>query len=80
MVDPENFDFRPKKNNELTIVDEDDFIGPYSALIGSPNISNYMGHYWIPGRKLSKASFPVPPNRAVIKEMRDVLMFQTGYR
>ena len=80
MVDPENFDFRPKLNNEITVAEDDDFIGPYSALIGFQNTSNHMGHYWIPGSKLGKASFPIPPNKAVIKEMRDVVMCQTGYR
>ena len=80
LVDPENYDFRPNRNNELNLEGESNFIGPYSPLIGYPDTTNYQGYYWIPGHRSNKASFPIPPNRAVIKKMRDVVMCQTGYR
>ena len=86
LVDPENYDFRPNPDNEMTIDDEGNFIGPYSPMIGSHLMdpmdptSSYEGNYWIPGHRSNKASFPIPPHKAAIKKMRDVVMCQTGYK
>ena len=86
LVDPENYDFRPNPNTEMTIDDEGNFIGPYSPSIGSHLIdpmdprSSYEGYYWIPGHRSNKASFPIPSHKAAIKKMRDVVMCQTGYK
>ena len=79
LVDADNFDFRPQLNNALTNTDNT-FTGPYSPYIGSSNTNTYLGHYWIPGRKLQKVSFPIPTNGAIVNKMRDVVMCQTGYR
>ena len=86
LVDPENYDFRPKPDTEMTIDDEGNFIGPYSPMIGSHLMdpmdftSSYEGNYWIPGHRSNKASFPIPPHKAAIRKMRDVVMCQTGYK
>ena len=79
LIDAENYDFRPKPNNALTN-DDGSFIGPYSPNIGSVNNNNYLGQYWIPGRKMQTTSFPIPKNKALIEKMRDVVICQTGYR
>ena len=79
LVDPDNFDFRPKMNNALMNTDNS-YSGPYSPYIGSLNTSDDLKHYWIPGRKERKASFPVPKDGSTIRQMRDVVMCQTGYR
>ena len=86
LVDPANYDFRPNPDTEMTIDDEGDFIGPYSPMIGSHLMdpmdlsSSYEGNYWIPGHRSNKASFPIPPHKAAIRKMRDVVMCQTGYK
>ena len=72
-------DFRPKVDTALTNKDST-FSGPYSPDIGSKNETDHLSHYWIPGRKSMKASFPIPRSGAKLDKMRDVLMCQTGYR
>ena len=79
LVDVDNFDFRPKVDTALTNEDST-FSGSYSPDIGSVNENDDLSHYWIPGRKLAKTSFPIPRNGAKLGKMRDVLMCQTGYR
>ena len=64
--DPDNQDFRP--------LHEDITAGPYPY-------STTLSTYWIPGRKLYKASSPVPPHKAhrVLAAHRDALMWLNAY-
>ena len=66
MHDADNEDFRPLTKS-ITV-------GPYPY---DPNSKTY----WIPGRKLYKASSPIPPNGAtkVRAAQRDSLMWLNGY-
>lgn len=66
LMDPENIDYRPS-SAKLTI-------GPYPY-------EKKLKTYWIPGRKLYKASTPVPPNESetVNALNRDALMWLNGY-
>ena len=64
--DPDNYDFRP--------LHEDITAGPYLY-------STALSTYWIPGRKLYKASSPVPPHKAhrILAAHRDALMWLNAY-
>ena len=47
--------------------------GPYQP--GHGNLT-----YWIPGRKMYKASHPIPVTGANVSYSREVVMFQGGYK
>lgn len=66
LKDPYNFDFRP--------IDKKINVGPYPY-------QKEFKRYWIPGRKLYKASTPIPPHKSesVIADNRDVLMWLNAF-
>lgn len=83
--DPDNLDFRPKKGS--SIVDAGARVHkeeiPSSAYQytpvpfegAAPDIGAYeygTEYYWIPGRKLKTASFPIPQNKSVVKKDTDL--------
>jgi hypothetical protein len=77
------FDFRPKLNAD-SVLDKAKLIeGFTTTVIGSgPDIGAYERGdkvYWIPGRKLDKASFPIVPDGSTVSSNRDVLMWRTAY-
>jgi len=69
LMDPDNNDFRPKKSS-------------LSARLGAGayEYEAEMKQYWIPGRKIYKASSPVPVDgsQTVKVESRDALMWLNG--
>jgi len=71
LVDIENYDFRPKPDTILTSTGMQ--IGPYASKYSNGD------RYFIPGRRLSIPSHPIPRNDAVVK-MRDDLIFKPAYR
>ncbi|CAL4079397.1 unnamed protein product [Meganyctiphanes norvegica] len=70
LVDADNWDFRPVEEGVLTQGNE--LIGPYES--GTESLT-----YWIPGRKLYKATTPIPPNGSSVSYLRDAVMFLGGY-
>ena len=70
MVDTDNYDFRPIAGGGFIPPDGGDLIGAYGFEIAT---------YWIPGRKLFKASFPIPKDGSVISANRNDVICQTGY-
>lgn len=74
--DPDNYDFRPKASSDL--VDQglsiEGITGP------SPDIGAYESdatHYWIPGRKRTRASSPIPPLHAThVKADADLIWLE----
>ena len=73
MVDPANYDFRPVPGGAFITPDGGEIIGAYTD--GETSLK-----YWIPGRKLYKASFPIPLDGATVSaaDRKDVIC-QTGY-
>lgn len=69
LMDPNNNDFRPQKDSLVA----KQKAGPYLY-------QEKMKEYWIPGRKLFKASSPIPPHASndVKAAHRDVLMWLGG--
>ncbi|KAL9968134.1 hypothetical protein ACROYT_G026467 [Oculina patagonica] len=70
LMDPDNMDFRPRANSEYNI----NGVGPY-------DFTETKKKYWIPGRKMYKASNPVPPDNStnVKAGSRDVLMWLNSF-
>jgi len=68
MIDVSIQDFRPVPGGHLTQGQET--IGAYEV---------DLSKYWIPGRQLYKASFPIPPNGSRVKYRTDVI-FQVGFQ
>lgn len=81
--DPENLDFRPKKDSNLVDRGVETTDITYSHIVNKLDIGPYEygePNYWIPGKKLKKASTPVPPNKAgTVKKDAD-LMWLGGYK
>jgi len=71
LVDVDNYDFRPKPDSILGSADNQ--IGPYASIYTNGD------RYFIPGRRESIPSFPIPKHNSVAK-MRDDLIFQPAYR
>eukprot|EP01084_Bolivina_argentea_P213651 362785_1 len=76
LINPIQFDFRPKSNSQYAI----NGIGPYL-------INN--SYYWIPGRQTNKPSFPIPNHNKILKyqcnahyenEKYIELMWRIGYK
>jgi hypothetical protein len=65
--DPQNLDFRPKPGSVL----ETKGIGAYKAQVES---------YWIPGRKVSTASMPIPPNGSKTVKAEATLFWLDAYK
>jgi len=70
-MDVDDFDFRPKPDTILTLNGLQ--VGPYARAYSEST------KYHIAGRKLVKASHPIPSNDNVVP-MKDALMFQPAYR
>jgi hypothetical protein len=91
--DPENLDFRPKKDSPL--IDAGEVIRPADVkwkttpitrsaqIIGEgPDVGAYeygSPHYWIPGFKFAHASTPVPPDGTTTAKRDCDLMWLGGY-
>eukprot|EP01084_Bolivina_argentea_P213654 362792_1 len=73
LVNPNEFDFRPKPGSEYAL----NGVGAY--LVND-------SYYWIPGRQKDKASFPIPKNGGVLKyrcyekEKYIELIWKFGYK
>ena len=81
--DPDNLDFRPKKDSEL--VDGGALIkGKNIQFLGSaPDIGAYEygdTNYWIPGFQDSKASVAIPKNKTTTAKTDADLMWLTAYK
>ena len=75
--DPINLDFRPRRNKKG--VSLKGVHGKMSNLvIGAYNAD--CKNYWIPGRKQSRASSPVPPNKAVKVQQDCSLIWLQAYK
>ncbi len=81
--DPDNLDFRPKP--EAAIIDAGYYVpgitGEYTG--NAPDIGAYefgTSNYWIPGYQASKASIPIPPDKAMSVKVDVDLMWLPGYR
>ena len=72
MVDPDNNDYRPVVGGGFISQDGGDTIGAY-VLGDSSKV------YWIPGRKLYKASVPIPHDGSEVSAERADVICQTGY-
>ena len=72
MVDTNNYDFRPVQGGAFITPDGGEIIGAYTN--GESSLT-----YWIPGRKLYKASFPIPKDGATVSAERSDVICQTGY-
>ena len=72
MVDADNYDFRPAAGGGFITPDGGEIIGAYT--LGESSLT-----YWIPGRKLYKASFPIPPDQGTVKAERSDVICNTGY-
>ena len=72
MVDPDNSDYRPVQGGGFITPDGGEIIGAYTTGEG-------VKRYWIPGRKLYKASFPIPHDGAKVSSDRVDVICQTGY-
>ena len=92
LCDPENFDFRPKFASPLIdageIVSPNEIQSPISRFNGiswigkAPDIGAYEYgdiRYWIPGRKESTSSTPIPKNGALNVPLDADLMFLEAY-
>lgn len=78
--DANNWDFRPKPNSEL--VDSGVIINGIS-FINSPDIGAYEfgdKNYWIPGRKITKASVPIPKDKGQFVSTEVDLMWLNAYK
>jgi hypothetical protein len=86
--DPDNFDFRPRRSAAALIdsglqIQRDELPGktirlPKLGFAGkSPDVGAYecnASSYWIPGCKVAKASFPVPPHESqTVKSDADLM-------
>ena len=91
--DPKNYDFRPKKGSPLVdsgslvkkteIPSEDTNFEELDYIGKAPDIGAYefdAPRYWIPGRKESAASSPVPKNGGIDVPLDADLMFLEAYK
>jgi len=82
--DPANHDFRPVLTSSLVdsgeVISDSDFTHPTQGI--APDIGSYEAgnsNYWIPGRQLMEASYPIPFNQGnTIKTDAD-LIWRHGY-
>lgn len=79
--DPDNLDFRPRKNSVLVDAGTN-VVGVTEGYLGSaPDLGAYESgatNYWIAGRRVAAASLPVPPDGSeTVKPFAD-LMWQPG--
>jgi len=81
LAGPGELDFRPAKGSPL--IDAGRVVeGVTDGYVGrAPDVGAYergCGSYWIPGRRTPQASFPIPPDEAVIARSRADLMWLGG--
>jgi len=81
--DPDNLDFRPKKDSEL--IDAGALIeGKDIQFLGdAPDIGAYEygdTNYWIPGFQDKKASVAIPKNKTITAKKNADLMWLTAYK
>ena len=72
MIDVANHDFRPVPGGGFFTPDGGEIIGAYTEGESSQ-------FYWIPGRKLYKASFPIPQDGATVPAERGDVICKTAY-
>ena len=72
MMDTDNNDYRPVPGGAFITPDGGEIIGAYTSGETSKT-------YWIPGRKLYKASFPIPHDGVTVSSERSDVICQTGY-
>ncbi len=83
LLDPYNLDFRPNPDGNL--IDAGDFVDGHTILFhgDAPDIGAYEygdSIYWIAGRKLSKASSPVPSQNGTSNSSIVDLMWLEAYK
>lgn len=81
--DPNNRDFRPAPGSAL--IDAGSVVsGITDGFLGTaPDIGAYESgetNYWIPGRKLAKASTPIPKNKGTFVKLDADLMWLDAYK
>ena len=84
LENPSNFDFRPMSAAVDVLNKGKVIFGITNSVFGSaPDIGAYErgdSIYWIPGRRETKASFPIVPNGASVSSDIDVLMWRPAYK
>ncbi len=82
--DPANHDFRPVAGSSLVdageVISDSDFSHPTQG--ADPDIGSYEAgnnNYWIPGRQLTSASYPIPFNAGSTTKTDADLMWRHGY-
>ena len=82
LVDPNQLDFRPKKNSPLIDAGTTNLINSeYHGL--APDIGAYEygdTNYWMAGYKLAHASVPIPKSNSTNQSIDRELIFQQGYK
>ena len=82
LVDPNQLDFRPKKNSPLIDTGTTNLIdSEYRGL--APDIGAYEygdTNYWMAGYKLAHASLPIPKSNSTNQSIDRELIFQQGYK
>lgn len=83
--DPANHDFRPVPGSSLVdageVISDADFSHPTQG--GASDIGAYEdgnNNYWIPGRQLETASYPIPFNAGSTTKTDADLMWRQGYK
>jgi hypothetical protein len=77
--DPDNYDFRPR---DPSLIDTGVPVKGVSYVGDAPDIGAYEAgdtEYWIPGRRTTRASMPVPPNGSETVKIDADLMFRPAY-
>ena len=72
MIDTENYDFRPLPGGNFITPDGGEIIGAYTEVESSET-------YWIPGRRLYKASYPIPQDGATVSAEREDVICRPAY-
>lgn len=78
--DPDNLDFRPR---DKSLVDTGIKVAGVDFVGEAPDIGAYEAgdkEYWIPGRRGSTASMPIPPNGSETVKSDADLMFRPAYQ
>ena len=81
--DPDNLDFRPRKDSELVDAGSTEVGIELDYQGKAPDIGPYeygAKDYWIPGRQLKRASRPVPPNGSITVKADADLMWLSGLK
>ncbi len=83
--DPDNHDFRPIKDSVLVdageVINDVDFSHPTQG--AAPDLGAYEAgnnNYWIPGRKESNSSYPIPFNAGSTTNINSDLIWREAYK